>query len=257
MGMMQRINIKNETIKQRYHLLDSLRGFLLVLMIIYHTMYDISIFSRGEFSVFNTGGYIFQQFIGWGFIFLSGMCRNMGKRHVRRGLIILAGAALVSLVSYIFMPEMPINFGILVFMGSATLIMIPLEKCIKESYAPVGILLCMLIFILCKNVPYGNLGFEGIEWIELPRFLYRNTATAYLGFPPIGFISGDYYPLIPWFFLYLSGYFFWKHFGKDQRIQKGLFVKVPILAFLGRHSLLIYLIHQPICFAAVYIIYII
>ncbi len=245
---------REEVVKQRYHLLDSIRGFLLILMIIYHTMYDISIFSRGEFSVLNTGGYIFQQFIGWSFIFLSGMCRTIGKRHVRRGLIILAGAALVSLVSYIFMPEMPINFGILVFMGSATLIMIPLEKYIKESYALAGILLSIFIFILCKNVPYGNLGFEGIELMELPRFLYRNAATAYLGFPPMGFVSGDYYPLIPWFFLYLSGYFFWKYFGKKTQIQKGLFIKVPVLAFLGRHSLLVYLIHQPVCFALVYFV---
>ena len=250
--MMQTINVKNETIKQRYHSLDSVRGLLLVLMIIYHTMYDISIFSRGEFSVLNTGGYIFQQFIGWGFIFLSGMCRTIGKRHLRRGLIILTGAAPVSLVSYIVMPDMPINFGILVFMGSATLIMIPLEKCIKESHATVGMLISMAIFILCKNVPYGNLGFEGLELMELPDFLYRNTATAYLGFPPVGFVSGDYYPLIPWFFLYLSGYFFWKRLGKEPLIQKGLFVKVPVLAFMGRHSLLIYLIHQPVCFALVY-----
>lgn len=244
---------KNEVKKQRYHLLDSIRGFLLILMITYHTMFDITMFSPGDFTVLNTGGYLFQQFIGWGFIFLSGMCRNLGKRHLRRGLIILGGAMLVSLVSYFFMPDMPISFGILTFMGSATLIMIPLENLLKDVHAPTAMAICLLLFLLCKNVPYGNLGFEGLALVELPRFLYQNTATAYLGFPPTGFVSGDYYSLIPWFFLYLSGYFFWNCFCQTQKVQKILSFKVPVIDFLGRHSLLIYLVHQPICFMAVYL----
>lgn len=160
---------------------------------------------------------------------------------------------LVSLVSYIFMPQMPINFGILAFMGSATLIMIPLEKLLDEVNASVAVAVCFLFFLLCKNVPYGNLGFEGLNILELPDFLYRNAATAYLGFPPVGFVSGDYYPLIPWFFLYLGGYFFWKSFGMKPEIQKVLSFKVPFMAFLGRHSLLVYLIHQPVCFGVVYL----
>ena len=108
--------------------------------------------------------------------------------------------------------------------------------------------------LLFKNVSQGNLGFEGLELLELPDFLYRNAATAYLGFPPGGFVSGDYYPLIPWLFLYLSGYFFWRCFGGKSQVQKVLSFKVPVLAFLGRHSLLVYLIHQPVCFGVVYLI---
>lgn len=245
-----------ESMKKRYHLLDSVRGFLLVLMIIYHTLFDITILGDGNFSVLNNVGYVFQQFIGWGFIFLSGMCRVIGKRHMRRGLLILAAAAVVSLVSYIFIPNHGINFGILVFMGSATLIMIPLEKLIKNVYAPFGFLLCMILFMLFKNVPHGNLGFEGLIFAEMPDFLYSNFATAYLGFPPTGFFSGDYYPLIPWFFLYLCGYFFFRYFETKAQFQKALSVKIPVFAFLGRHSLLIYLLHQPICFAAVYLFYV-
>ena len=241
-------------IRQRHHLLDSIRGFLLILMILYHTMFDVTMLGEGNFTVLNTGGYIFQQFIGWGFIFLSGICRTLGKRHMRRGITILGGAMLVSLVSYIFMPQMPINFGILAFMGSATLIMIPLEKLLKDVHAPSAMVISLLLFLLFKNVSQGNLGFEGLELLELPDFLYRNAATAYLGFPPGGFVSGDYYPLIPWLFLYLSGYFFWRCFGGKSQVQKVLSFKVPVLAFLGRRSLLVYLIHQPVCFGVVYLI---
>lgn len=239
--------------KERYHLLDSLRGLLLVMMIVYHTMYDIMVLGEGDFSIRNTGCYIFQQTIGWGFIFLSGICRAIGKKHLRRGLTVLGAAAVVSLVTYIFTPNQAINFGVLVLLGSATLIMIPLEKLIKDTYAPFGFLISLVLFMLFRNVPKGNLGFEGLVFVDLPDFLYCNFATAYLGFPPADFYSGDYYPLIPWFFLYMCGYFFWKYFGGKVWLQKTLTVKIPVLAFLGRHSLFVYLIHQPVCYALVYL----
>lgn len=239
--------------KERYHLLDSLRGLLLIMMIIYHTMYDVMILDDGNFSVRNTVCYIFQQSIGWGFIFLSGMCRAIGKRHLRRGLIVLGAAAIVSLVTYIFTPNQAINFGVLVLIGSSMLIVIPLEKVIKDAYAPFGFLLSLVLFLLFRNVAKGNLGFEGLVFMELPEFLYQNYGTAYLGFPPVGFTSGDYYPLIPWFFLYMCGYFFWKYFGNKVWLQKPLTFKVPVLSFLGKHSLIVYLLHQPLCYAAVYL----
>lgn len=239
--------------KERYHFLDSLRGALLVMMIVYHTMYDVMVLGNGDFSVRNTACYIFQQSIGWGFIFLSGMCRAIGKRHLRRGLIVLGAAAVVSLVTYVFTPSEAINFGVLVLLGSSMLIVIPLEELIKDANAPVGFIISLVLFILFRNVPKGNLGFEGIRIMELPDFLYQNYATAYLGFPPAGFTSGDYYPLLPWFFLYLCGYFFWKCFGNKEWLKKILPIKIPVLSFLGRHSLIVYLLHQPICYAAVYL----
>lgn len=238
---------------ERYYLLDSLRGALLVMMIVYHTMYDVMVLGDGDFSVRNTACYIFQQSIGWGFIFLSGMCRAIGKRHLRRGLIVLGAAVVVSLVTYIFTPSEAINFGVLVLLGSSMLIIIPFEELIKDANAPVGFIISLVLFILFRNVPKGNLGFEDIRIMELPDFLYQNFATAYLGFPPAGFTSGDYYPLLPWFFLYLSGYFFWKCFGNKEWIKKILLIKIPVLSFLGKHSLIVYLLHQPICYAAVYL----
>lgn len=239
--------------KERYHLLDSIRGLLLIMMIVYHTMFDVTVMGDGRFSVLNTAGYIFQQSIGWGFIFLSGMCRAIGKKHLSRSLIVLGAAAIVSFVTYTFTPGMGINFGVLALIGSSMLIMIPLEKIIKDKYAPVGLLISLILFILFRNVYLGNLGFEGLVFMDLPDFLYQNYLTAYLGFPPKGFVSGDYYPLIPWFFLYLCGYFFWKCFGSKEWLKKPLSIKIPVLSFLGRHSLIVYLLHQPICYAAVFL----
>ncbi len=239
--------------KPRYHLLDSIRGLLLIMMIVYHAMFDVMIMGDGGFSVFTTAGYIFQQSIGWGFIFLSGMCRALGKKHLRRGLTVLAAAALVSFVTYVFTPGQAINFGVLVLLGSSMLIVIPLDKVIKDKHAPIGLVISIVLFVLTRNVAAGNLGFEGLVFAELPDFLYRNFATAYLGFPPSGFTSGDYYPLIPWFFLYMCGYFFWKCFGKKEWLKKPLSINIPVLSFLGKHSLIVYLLHQPICYALVYL----
>lgn len=239
--------------KERYHLIDSLRGILVIAMIIYHTMFDVAVFTNNYSLLFDTGAHIFQQCICWGFILLSGMCSAIGKRHLRRGLMVLGGAAIVSFVSYTFMPSQGINFGILAFLGSAMLLMVPLDKLLEKTYAPFGFLLCFVFFLLTKNVPDGNLGFEGLVFVNLPDFLYQNYVTAYLGFPPRGFMSGDYFPLIPWIFLYVAGYFLWKHFGKKEWLQKPLTFRIPVLSFIGRHSLLIYLLHQPVCYALVYL----
>lgn len=244
----------NKTVtKPRYHLLDSIRGLLLIMMIVFHTMFDVMIMGDGSFSVRNIPGYVFQQSIGYGFIFLSGMCSAIGKRHLRRGLTVLGAAALVSFVTYVFTPGQAINFGVLVLLGSSMLIVIPLDKVIKDKYAPVGLIVSIILFVLTRNVYYGNLGFEGLVLAELPDFLYRNFATAYLGFPPADFASGDYYPLIPWFFLYMCGYFFWRCFGKKEWLKKPLSINIPVLSFLGRHSLIVYLLHQPICYGLVYL----
>ena len=86
--------------------------------------------------------------------------------------------------------------------------------------------------------------------ISVPDFLYRNLITAYLGFPGPGFYSTDYFSLLPWSFLYLCGY-------ELHMILKSVgFLDAPFmrkgpepLAFLGRHSLLIYLLHQPVLYA--------
>lgn len=239
--------------KERFHTLDSVRGLFLILMTIYHTMFDVMILSDLNFSVFNIPCYVFQQTIGWGFIFLSGICRAIGKKHLKRGLTVLLTGALISLVTYIFVPAMAINFGILVLLGSSMIIMIPIEKLLrKDSYAPFAFFISMILFMLFRNAPYGNLGFEKLVFIKLPDFLYQNYFTAYLGFPPDSFSSGDYYPMIPWFFLYMCGYFVWKYFGNKEWIQKYLFIKIPVLSFLGRHSLIVYLLHQPLCYAVVY-----
>ncbi|MCD7837730.1 MAG: DUF1624 domain-containing protein, partial [Clostridiales bacterium] len=88
----------------------------------------------------------------------------------------------------------------------------------------------------------------GLGTLALPRALYQNLATAFFGFPPAGFYSADYFPLLPWFFLFCAGYFahrlWWDRWKELPLLRRG----VPGLSWLGRHSLVGYLLHQPVLY---------
>ena len=92
--------------------------------------------------------------------------------------------------------------------------------------------------------------------IRLPGFLYRNYLTAYMGFPQYSFFSTDYFPLLPWLCLFLCGFFLRTlPGGKERGRTADLTVKESpdclsgrCLAWLGRHSLLIYMLHQPVIY---------
>ena len=103
------------------------------------------------------------------------------------------------------------------------------------------------LFALTRNVNRGALGFEGLRLLTLPAGLYRSMATAYLGFPFSGFHSTDYFSLIPWLFLFLTGYFVFRLTG-DRLAAAPDLGRCPPLEALGRRSLLIYMLHQPVLY---------
>ena len=119
--------------KTRLHLLDTLRGFLLVNMIAYHGMWNL-VYLFGVSMPWYRGslGYLWQQFICWSFILLSGFCWAMSRNHLKRGVLVFGGGALVSLVTCILMPETRILFGVLTCIGSCMLLIIPLEKLLNK-----------------------------------------------------------------------------------------------------------------------------
>lgn len=236
--------------RTRLHLLDALRGFLLLNMIAYHGLWNLVNLFGVHLPWYNAApGYRWQQFICWSFILLSGFCWSMGRRPLKRGTLVFGGGAVVSLVTGLLMPENRILFGILTCIGSCMLLLIPLEKALKRIPAPVGAALSFALFFLLRNCGSGALGFESLILCPLPAWLYRNDLTAYLGFPPASFFSSDYFPLLPWFFLFLTGFYLF-HTGAKRGWNEKLFAKgqLPLLNFLGKHSLAVYLLHQPILY---------
>ncbi len=236
--------------KVRLHLLDALRGSLLLHMIAFHGMWNL-VYLFGIRADWYTGtpGYLWQQFICWSFILLSGFCWSMSRNHLKRGLLVFAGGVVVSLVTGILMPENRILFGILTCIGSCMLLLILLEKPLKKVSPPWGAALSFALFFLLRNCGSGTLGFESLILCDLPDWLYRNNLTAYLGFPHAAFFSTDYFSLLPWFFLFLTGYFLFRLTAQAGWNEK-LFARgqLPVLNFLGRNSLLVYLLHQPVLY---------
>lgn len=238
------------TEKTRLHLLDALRGFLLLHMIAYHGMWNL-VYLFGVHAPWykDTPGYLWQQFICWSFILLSGFCFLLSRNHFKRGLLVFAGGVVVSLVTGILMPENRILFGILTCIGSCMLLLIPLEKLLKKVSAPWGAVLSFGMFFLLRNCNSGILGFEDLIFCRLPEVLYRSNLTAFFGFPPAAFFSTDYFSLLPWFFLFLTGYFLFRvtsQWGWNEKLfVRGQF---PPLNYLGKHSLLVYLLHQPVLY---------
>lgn len=235
---------------KRLHLLDALRGFTLINMIAYHGIWNlVYLFGVQAPWYRGTPGYIWQQWICWTFILLSGFCFRLGRRPLKRGLTVFGCGILVSAVTLAVMPDSRIIVGVLTCIGSCMLLLIPLEKWLKRVPSAVGLALSFGLFVLLRNVPDGALGFEGLVLAALPESLYRNLLTAYLGFPHRGFFSTDYFPLIPWFFLFVTGYFLFRCLD-EKGLNEKLFTRgqLPVLNWMGRHSLLIYLLHQPVLY---------
>ncbi len=236
--------------KQRLHLLDALRGFTLINMIAFHGLWNlVYLFGLKADWYAGTPGYLWQQWICWTFILLSGFCFRFSRNHLKRGAMVFGGGLVVTAVTCIAMPESRIVFGVLTCIGSCMLLMIPLEKQLKKVPAFWGAVLSFALFFLLRNCTGGTLGFEGLVICPLPESLYRNNLTAFLGFPHAGFFSTDYFSLLPWFFLFLTGYFLFRITSTSGWNEK-LFAKgqFPLLNFLGKHSLVVYLLHQPVLY---------
>ena len=236
--------------RTRLHTLDTLRGACLISMMAYHGLWNlVYIFGIDLPWYRGTPGYIWQQSICWTFIILSGFCWSMGRHPLKRGLTVFLGGLLVSLVTHLAMPGSAITFGILTCTGSCMILTVPADRLMKKIPPALGAAVSFLLFMLLRNCGRGQLGFEGLVIGSLPRWLYRNLLTAYLGFPMAGFRSADYFPILPWSLLFAFGYFLYCLLHR-RKLEETLFAgrPVPVLNWLGRRSLTVYLLHQPILY---------
>lgn len=240
---------------ERYTLLDIVRGAALIEMMLYHGLWDL-VFAFGvDIPWFRSeGAYIWQQSICWTFIFLSGFCVSLGRRRLKRAFVVLICSAVISIVTIIAMPYAAVKFGVLTLIGSCMLFMIPLDSAFSKIPAEVGAFVSFLLFLITKNIPFGSLGFEGFIITPLPECLYRNLFTAYIGFPPADFSSSDYFPLIPWFFLFSAGYFTYHVLRKHDLLKYLSAFRFPPLEWAGRHTLILYMLHQPVIYGAIWLV---
>ena len=248
-GRERRVNRASQS--GRFVGLDTMRGITLLSMIAYHASWDLVYLYGVNWPWYRSfGAYLWQQSICWTFILLSGYCLHLGRHRLKRGLAAFGGGVVVSLVTVVAMPDSPVICGVLTLLGSATLLSIPLEPLLRRIPARAGLAGCFLLFMLLRDVNAGYLGFEGARILALPDGWYRNLLTTWLGFPHPGFVSSDYFPLLPWLFLFLTGYFFY-----DLRSGEPSELKLPVVTAMGRHSLLIYLLHQPVIYGVLTVLH--
>ena len=245
---------KNKTAPGRYALLDELRGLDLVSMMLYHACWDLVFLFGVQMNWYAaTPGHLWQQSICWVFILLSGFCVPLGHHTLRRGATVFGAGVLVTAVTLLFMPEERVIFGVLTFLGAAMLLTGILEPLLQKVPPAAGLVVSAVLFALCYSVSSGWVG-VGSWKLLLPQGLYANYLTAFFGFYPEGFFSTDYFALLPWIFLFWAGYFGHRSIGRARMEPLRRSVCAP-LGWMGRHSLVLYLLHQPVIFGVLWVIF--
>ena len=240
----------------RVNWLDTLRGVAVVLMIIYHTCWDLVFLFGHNISWFEKHpDILLNRIICFSFILISGYSMGLSKQSIRRGAIVFVCGAAITVITLVFTPANPIWFGILTFIGSAMFIMSFLDKGLKRAPAIAGIVLSLFLFFLFYKVNSGHLSFFGFPVATLSKGLYKNYLTAYLGFPFKGFFSTDYFSILPWIFLYLTGYFVYQLTSDFAKKTAGPIRKWGLLSLMGRYSLEIYMAHQIIIYVVLAILH--
>ena len=232
---------------RRYHLIDALRGLALLNMLGMHFLYDVNVvFGREPTWYLRPAVFLWQQYICWSFILIAGFSFHWGRRgNLKRGLLLNVLGLVITAVTLIAVPSEAIWFGILNFMGCAILLTIPLERGLKKVPPTLGLALCFALFLLFRHVDSGFLGLGAFSF-RLPAALYRYRVLAPLGFPDTLFRSSDYFPMLPWYFLFLCGWFLGVLFQRHESWQRAARVKIPLISAVGRNTIWVYMLHQPI-----------
>jgi len=232
---------------KRVGMLDEVRGIAYIAMIIYHAYYDIAfVYCHDLPDAVDMFMRVLQPLIAGTFIVIAGISSNYSQNNFRRGVEYFFCAMLLTFVTAVFMPSEIILFGVLHFYAIAAMIYGFIGKFTERIPAIIGTVLFALLYAVTLNIPRGYIGFDGLFTAPMPDILYGHYWLYPLGFPSGTFYSADYFPLIPYFFLFMAGASLGVWF-KSGRAAKGFYMsRFGGLSFIGRHGLLIYMLHQPV-----------
>ena len=241
--------------KERYRLIDALRGLALVNMLVFHFLYDcFMVYGFDTRWALYPGVVVWERYICVSFIVISGISLNFSRHAYRRGLIVNACGLLITLVTALVMPEQIIIFGILNLIGCSMILTQAARKLLDKVNPFAGAAVSFILFAFFYGVSEQYLGFFNLRLLELPDSLYRANYFAAFGIHNNDFFSTDYFPLFAWFFLFVFGFFLWRVFCA-LRWEKVFKINIPVLGFIGKYTLWIYMIHQPVLMGICFLIF--
>ena len=222
--------------RERITLFDTLRGFTIISMVAFHAAYDAAYLFGFEIPWFTDPiiQTVWRSSISWVFLALAGWMTSLSRNNLKRGGVYAATAGAVFLATSVAGVDTPISFGIIYCMAACTLLYAATAPLLNRFPAAAGLISCLVLFAATYTLPHTTYPVEGLAW---------------LGFPSASFVSGDYYPLLPNVFLYRAGAFAARWF--DGHHASGyptwmMKANVPFLSMIGKLSLPIYLVHQPL-----------
>ncbi len=214
--------------------IDFARGSAIFMMIASNLITDLQYFYN--YAAYQTFWQVFATIGASIFLLIVGISMNLSYakdkniwRFAKRGTFIFALGLLITFVTWIFVPLDYIRFGVLHLIGLSIIIGYPFLKLDK------------------KFALFAGLGFV-LAGFVIGTFIASTNALLFLGVTTSSFSSLDYFPIFPWFGLVLMGLFLGKWLypdGKSKFKLPEIKLSKPV-SWLGRHSLVIYLIHQPI-----------
>ena len=231
--------------KKRIEMIDALRGLSVVLMVIHHLLYNLTAFLDAPSWLFTNPVFDILHYIFAGlFILLSGVSSRFSRGNVERGSIVIVLSVIITYVTNRM--DMPIWFGILHMLGVSMIFFGLTQKlwdAIPKKLAPFIFIPLIVASALAKT--YIPLASENI-WLK--------DALNILGWMQPGFRSFDYFPLFPWIFVFLLGTWAGIYI-RDRKLPEWFYeMKPPVFPAIGRKSLLIYILHQPVLYALVLVI---
>ena len=230
----------------RFWEVDAARGVAIIMMIVYHSTYDLD--TLGGYDIQSTTGQwaLFADVTAGLFLFLVGVSLaisrarttltgwNLFRKYLARGLRILVYAVVLTFV-FLALGMGVVAFGILHLIGISIILAHPFLK------------------LRFTNLVLGTLIFAAGQYILSQGLDSQSIWLLPFGIVPEGVIMPDYRPLLPWFGVVLIGLFFGNLVYGDGVRPAVTEDEAPLparpLLPLGRNSLFIYLIHQPIIIA--------
>lgn len=226
--------------------IDMMRGVAIVMMVVYHFMWDLRGLAGYDINVYTGFWHIWQQITANFFIGIAGVSLTLsygraknrdGKtssswgKFVIRGAVVLTWGLVVSVVTYFVDPSHYVRFGILHLIGVSIIIAYPFLR-----FRWLNLVLGIMLLLMAQIIPFFGLDNPWLAPLGLNAF------------PPQSF---DYFPLIPWFGVVLLGIFLGNSLYTDGQRRFNLpdignAFGIRTLRLLGQNSLLIYLLHQPI-----------